>query len=187
MIAAGALLQRVCKHTLCPSYTRACLCHACLPGPLQAQPFSGLTFSNFAAALAMCGLAAFGAKRARAASTALRQPEQQLAAFFSFLGLPLPPGQERLMLHAAAAPPHSVMAGVRASCIAGWQLVHVRFRPRTPSCTRFCSRPPAVPAPQASAAPRCRRPRRRLIRTTSGGAWSLTLLLRAVRETRGPH
>jgi hypothetical protein len=43
----------------------------------------------------MCGLAVFAARRLQ--SSPLKQPEQQVAAFLSHLGLPSLPGQQQLL------------------------------------------------------------------------------------------
>jgi hypothetical protein len=74
------------------------------PAWCRTQPCSVLTALDrqaFAAALAMCGLAAFGG--GRLAHSALRTPEQQLAAFLVFMGLQPLPGQEDVLLCAEAA------------------------------------------------------------------------------------
>ncbi len=62
---------------------------------LQQQLFTSLSVSDFTQALAMCGLAVFAARRLH--SSPLKQPEQQLAAFLSYLGLPPLPGHQALM------------------------------------------------------------------------------------------
>lgn len=62
---------------------------------MQACVFSGLDSPGFTQALAMCGLAVFAARRLQASP--LKQPEQQVVAFLSHLGLPPLPGQQQLL------------------------------------------------------------------------------------------
>jgi hypothetical protein len=83
-----------------------------LLGLLQAAVFSGLSNNDFTQALAMCGLAVFAARRLQ--SSPLKQPEQQVAAFLSHLGLPPLPGQQQLLAGgggAAAAAAAGVAGG----------------------------------------------------------------------------
>jgi hypothetical protein len=81
----------------------------CVPFMLQAQVFTGLSSSDFTQALAMCGLAVFAARRLQASP--LRQPEQQVAAFLSHLGLPPLPGQQQLLAGAGGAAAGAAAAG----------------------------------------------------------------------------
>lgn len=68
---------------------------------LQDQLFTGLACESFSQALAMCGLAVFGARRLQ--SSPLKQPEQQLAAFLTYMGLTPLPGHEQILAGDAAA------------------------------------------------------------------------------------
>jgi hypothetical protein len=63
-----------------------------------------LSFFEFLEALAMCGLAAFASRRLAGSSSSsyLKQPEQKLAAFLSYIGLPPLPGHSFLLSRAAA-------------------------------------------------------------------------------------
>ena len=75
-----------------------------------------LTFSEFLEALAMCALAAFASRRLSSSSSYLKQPEQKLAAFLSYLGLPALPGHSFLLSRAAglAATGNSTAAAAAA-------------------------------------------------------------------------
>lgn len=66
---------------------------------LQDHIFTGLTCQAFSHALAMCGLAVFGARRMQASP--LRQPEQQLAAFLTYMGLTPLPTHEQILAGSA--------------------------------------------------------------------------------------
>jgi hypothetical protein len=81
---------------------------------VQALVFCSLSSSGFTQALAMCGLAVFAARRLQ--SSPLKQPEQQVAAFLSHLGLPPLPGQQQLLAGGGGT---SVAAGAAAAAAAG--------------------------------------------------------------------
>lgn len=67
---------------------------------LQDHLFMGLSSEQFSQALAMCGLAVFGAKRLQ--SSPLKQPQQQLAAFLTYMGLTPLPAHEQILAGDAA-------------------------------------------------------------------------------------
>lgn len=68
----------------------------------------------------MCGLAVFAARRLQ--SSPLKQPEQQVAAFLNYLGVPPLPGQQQLLAGAALA----AVAGTAGATAPGQQ--QARFK-----------------------------------------------------------
>lgn len=72
--------------------------------------FSSLDCSQFNHALSMCGLAAFNSRRMQSSSN-VQAPEQQLAAFLTFMGLKPLPGQQLQALSAGGAIPAGAAGG----------------------------------------------------------------------------
>ena len=91
-------LQIIAQHTAkLQWFDRDCTSAACC---LQDVLFTSLDCSLFTQALAMCGLSAFTSRRLQ--RTHLQSPEQQLADFLTFMGLPPLPGQQQLAVPNAA-------------------------------------------------------------------------------------
>lgn len=67
--------------------------------------FSSLDCAQFSHALSMCGLVAFakrGSRLQQGATGTMQAPEQQLAAFLTFMGLDTLPGHQQLAAQQAA-------------------------------------------------------------------------------------
>lgn len=81
-------------------------CGACAVSTVACQDalFSSLDCDQFSHALSMCGLGAFAKRGSRLQQGAnmMQAPEQQLAAFLTFMGLEPLPGHQQLAAQQAA-------------------------------------------------------------------------------------